>query len=267
MADQRTSELPTFDGWRAIAILAVLLDHFSLSSSPSLLNSVLGYGSRGVDLFFGISGFLICNRLLSEERRFGTVSIRGFYTRRAFRILPVFLIYLLVIACVAPVQWEGWKAALLLYRNYIPPNVDWNTRHFWSLAAEEHFYLLLSFLFVIARARRLTSFLGVATLIALWSEIDSKLHLIPVPEMRFRTDYRMPALLFGCVAAILFAKRRQLLARIPRPEVTVPLLALLFVAAELLPKPERFILQSPLVPLMLISTTLHPSTLFSRFLQ
>ena len=262
-----TRELPTFDGWRAVAILLVLIDHFSLSGPPSLVNTVLGYGSRGVDVFFGISGFLICNRLLSEERRYGDVSIKGFYTRRAFRILPVFLMFLLVIACFPPVDWQAWRAALLLYRNYVWSPTEWSTRHFWSLAVEEHFYLIMPFLFVIAGRRRLSAFLSLATLLAVWSVIDAHFQLTHVLEMRFRTDYRMPAWLCGCAAAVIFAGSRPILKRIPIPEITIPVLALVFIALEAVPKPARFAFQAPLVPVMLISTVLHPASWISRMLQ
>jgi peptidoglycan/LPS O-acetylase OafA/YrhL len=259
-------ELPTFDGWRGIAIILVLIAHFSLNGPPSLVKTLMAFGLHGVDVFFGISGFLICNRLLSEERRYGSVSIRGFYTRRVFRILPVFLLYLFLVACFPPIDWESWRAALLFYRNYIV-SPEWSTRHFWSLAVEEHFYLIMPLLFVIARPRRLTAFLSVATLVSLWSIVDAKFQLTPVVEMRFRTDYRMPALLCGCAAAIIFANFRPALKRIPKPEITVTLLSLIFVALILVPKPLRFALQAPLVPAMLISTALYPTSWISRMLQ
>jgi peptidoglycan/LPS O-acetylase OafA/YrhL len=267
MAEKRTGYLPTFDGWRAVAILAVIVSHLALEGSPSIINTILGNGSRGVDLFFAISGFLVCYSLLNEEQRHGKISVRGFYIRRAFRILPVFLTYLVVIACVTSVNWEAWRAALLLYRNFIPTKTDWNTSHFWSLAVEEHFYLLMPFLFVFTRSRRINAFLGVAALLAIWSLIDSGWHLTAAPEIRYRTDYRLPALLLGCVAAMILSEGHQVLRRIPKPAIAVPAIALLFFSAEFVPKPARFALQAPLFPLMLLSTVLHPGATISRLLQ
>ena len=55
-------------------------------------------GPFGVKVFFVISGFLITNLLLNEERRHGSVSIKEFYIRRAFRIWPVAYAYLFVLA-------------------------------------------------------------------------------------------------------------------------------------------------------------------------
>jgi len=83
--------LPTLDGWRAIAILAVLLDHavgYSPLQSVPRVFALTRVGPNGVSLFFAISGFLICSRLLEEERAYGVISLRGFYVRRACRILP-----------------------------------------------------------------------------------------------------------------------------------------------------------------------------------
>src|SRR5258706_6572834 len=72
--------IPELDGLRAIAILAVLVTHFTYQK-------VLVGGYLGVDLFFVLSGFLITSLLLSEERA-GGVALGNFYARRALRILP-----------------------------------------------------------------------------------------------------------------------------------------------------------------------------------
>ena len=86
--------IPTLDGWRAIAISLVLLSHSARSSATA---EHLGF--LGVALFFGISGYLICTKLLVERERSGKISLKRFYWRRGFRILPGSLIYLGVIAC------------------------------------------------------------------------------------------------------------------------------------------------------------------------
>jgi peptidoglycan/LPS O-acetylase OafA/YrhL len=84
--------LPTLDGWRAIAVLCVILFHDSLHSYGVLSTAWFHeHGSFGVDIFFGISGLLICSRLLEEEDKYGRISLRRFYVRRAFRILPPLL--------------------------------------------------------------------------------------------------------------------------------------------------------------------------------
>ena len=79
--------LPTLDGWRAIAIMAVLLDH---ATTREWLQKIQYFrtGPNGVSLFFAISGYLICSRLLEEESARGRISLKDFYIRRACRILP-----------------------------------------------------------------------------------------------------------------------------------------------------------------------------------
>ena len=105
---QKTGYMPTLDGWRAIAILSVIFFHDSLHLHALGVFStrwLYEYGDLGVDLFFAISGLLICSRLLDEERINGKIHLRGFYVRRGFRILPPVFLYLGVISIlsVAPI--------------------------------------------------------------------------------------------------------------------------------------------------------------------
>src|SRR5690606_15248403 len=71
---------PDIEGLRAVAIIMVLLYHLKLSDVSG--------GFAGVDVFFVISGFLITGLLLKEIERTGTVSLVGFYAKRAKRLLP-----------------------------------------------------------------------------------------------------------------------------------------------------------------------------------
>ena len=57
--------------------------------------------ARGVDVFFAISGFLICTRLLQEHEKTGGISLGGFYIRRGLRILPPYFVYLAVLSLLA----------------------------------------------------------------------------------------------------------------------------------------------------------------------
>src|SRR5258708_37016781 len=123
--------LPTLDGWRAIAILGVIICHGTTAifgPGGTYVNSrvfdLTRYGALGVDIFFGISGFLICTRLLQEEQQLGRISLKRFYIRRGFRILPPYLLYLVVLAilgALGAVTLRGFDllACLFLFRNYI----------------------------------------------------------------------------------------------------------------------------------------------------
>ena len=140
---RRTSGyLPTLDGWRTIAVCMVMLCHMPHAGIRRgyLLTEV---GAFGVDVFFAISGFLICTRLLEEERAHGRFSMGGFYLRRAFRILPASVFYLAVVGVLSllrffPLNWAGWWGALAFFRNYqvFPESAgfsDWPTAHFGRL--------------------------------------------------------------------------------------------------------------------------------------
>ena len=103
-------KLPSLDGWRAVSIALVLLQHSSFAAGfPAMLDSALsGFkangiepGSLGVRFFFVISGFLITWLLLQEQAKHGSISLKHFYLRRALRILPVYFFYLFVLGCVA----------------------------------------------------------------------------------------------------------------------------------------------------------------------
>src|SRR5260370_42605751 len=101
-ADQKDTRLPSLDGWRALAIVLVLLAHSSATTNPlqfpDFMRAITTQGGLGVRIFFVISGFLITLLLLMEHRQYGFISLRNFYVRRAIRILPVYYLFLLVLA-------------------------------------------------------------------------------------------------------------------------------------------------------------------------
>ena len=103
------------------------------------------YGKLGVDLFFGISGLLITSRLISEHEVTRRISLKHFYLRRAFRILPAALAYLIVISFlnvlgVFRVHPVDLLAGVFFFANYVHPTLPyfWYVGHFWSLSVEEH---------------------------------------------------------------------------------------------------------------------------------
>ena len=130
------------DALRGAAVLMVLGRHFG--GFP--LWTRIGWA--GVDLFFVLSGFLISGLLFSEWKDTGTIDIRRFWIRRAFKIYPAFYVLLFITLTVVwlwpgftpnPVNARSVFAESVFLQNYLP-NV-WG--HTWSLAVEEHFYLAL----------------------------------------------------------------------------------------------------------------------------
>jgi peptidoglycan/LPS O-acetylase OafA/YrhL len=151
--------IPALDAIRGIAILLVMMRHFlaepAVAHLPPLLAELIGFGWSGVDLFFVLSGFLITGNLL--RHRGSAHYYRNFYARRTLRIFPLYYAVLcFVFLVVARFSWFEpervryavehqlwlWLYAtnLLIVKNsgYILASIN----HFWSLAIEEHFYLV-----------------------------------------------------------------------------------------------------------------------------
>jgi peptidoglycan/LPS O-acetylase OafA/YrhL len=268
MTDSRrlTGHLPTLDGWRGVAVLMVIVFH-AVGGQVSALRPL---GGLGVSIFFALSGLLICNRLLVEHGRTGQIDLRGFYVRRAFRILPPALVFLAVLAVVSAYVAPAATPAelfscLFFWRNYYTGS-GWYTGHFWSLAVEEHFYLFFPVLLACAGPRR-TLPLAVALAAALlgWRVLDMHWPWLfertnAVPQY-YRTDCRLPDLLLGAVTALLAA-------RVPRwllwPAAAAGGLALLGRLANL---SVPWVAQSMFLPWLLLGTVLRPDGWLGRALE
>jgi peptidoglycan/LPS O-acetylase OafA/YrhL len=142
--------LPGLDTLRAAAIVAVMLYHLK-PFLPERMTAVAQLGWMGVDLFFVLSGYLIGMQLLKPFALGERPSIREFYRRRVYRILPAYLavlwIYLVFPAWrespVLPPLWQFLTFTVNLFF------VDFSHHafsHVWSLCVEEHFYLVLPLL-------------------------------------------------------------------------------------------------------------------------
>lgn len=218
---EKQGYLPTLDGWRAFSVMAVILCHDSTHSfwifSTQWFHDKGGFG---VDIFFAISGILICSRLLEEERRFGTINLKSFYIRRVSRIIPPALVYLIAIAVLASfavihVTRGEWLGSLFFYRNYtrligpISEHANWYyTGHFWSLSVEEHFYIILPSLLVFVNKRyRVMALSLLMVLVAIHCALV--LHSRPWNQVYFHTDTRLDSLLIPALMAVLLVSHRD----------------------------------------------------------
>jgi len=148
--------MPELDSVRGIAILMVLFYHgfasrygtAGMSGLPKFLVSLTGPGWTGVNLFFALSGFLITGILLDSKEE--TSYYRRFYFRRALRILPAYYALLLLLLAggtyVANGDSVSWKflglSTLYLANVTVFFGVPMQFGVLWSLAVEEHFYLV-----------------------------------------------------------------------------------------------------------------------------
>jgi len=161
------------DALRGIAVILVLFRHATLPPLPdgwekSLLDSLAGGGWCGVDLFFVLSGFLVSMLLFKEYQRSGSIKLGRFFLRRGWKIYPMFWLFILITVLVLSVRNGQRKAEmgplmaeLFFYQNYSPGL--W--AHTWSLAVEEHFYLILG--------------IGLAALLAFPMRGERRLHALP----------------------------------------------------------------------------------------
>ncbi|HEX2948372.1 MAG TPA: acyltransferase [Armatimonadota bacterium] len=145
MDSSRTSHIPGLDGLRGIAILLVLSVHLGLNS----------FGWVGVQLFFVLSGFLITRILLANRGKTLRDYLLNFYWRRSLRIFPLYYAFIVILTVlyfastfVRNNLMQGyphdWPLVFLYQVNFLrtthdPPGCY---AHFWSLAVEEHFYLI-----------------------------------------------------------------------------------------------------------------------------
>jgi peptidoglycan/LPS O-acetylase OafA/YrhL len=205
--------IPSLDGLRAISILIVLVSHAGYGAVVP--------GGLGVTIFFFLSGFLITSLLMDESERSGRIDIGKFYLRRAFRLFPPLVVTLIIAYSLVKLglldggmSWTGVLAQLLYFANYYglffdPGNTTAaGTGILWSLAVEEHFYMIypavLAGLLALGSSRqRIVVVLAMVCLAVLaW-----RMYLAGVPNFQaertyYSSDTRVDSIVFGCLLAL-----------------------------------------------------------------
>ena len=170
------------DGLRFLAFLLVFFFH-ALQFSPWGNWAIIRFGYLGVPIFFVLSGFLIGGILLDLRDRqlpdYGLgAKLKTFYIRRALRIFPVYYMFIAVMAGMRllsgnqdPVARESmfWHLTYLTnFRSFAVGMNNIHEGHFWSLAVEEHFYLIAPLVVLLASHKTLVRLLaGVIVAVAL----------------------------------------------------------------------------------------------------
>lgn len=200
--------IPSLDGLRAISILLVVVGHWAelRYKSDLVISDVAGsFANLGVRIFFVISGYLITTLLLREQARTSTIRLREFYVRRAYRILPAAMFFMLPVFVIFrhELNWYHAAAAALYLTNFDYAH-PWFLGHLWSLSVEEQFYFLWPGVLKKWRGHKVVILGAVIAFAPVYRVIC---HLL---GMHGRADETFPAvadvLAVGCLLAI-FAER------------------------------------------------------------
>jgi peptidoglycan/LPS O-acetylase OafA/YrhL len=272
-APWRSVYLSTLDGWRAIACALVVVDHTARGIGVGE-PSVFIHGQHGVNIFFGLSGLLITTKIMEEREQTGSISLVNFYRRRMFRLYPAAFLFLAVVAVLAslgcvPLKPIDFTACVFYFRNFCDSSSSLVTSHFWSLAIEEQFYLVVPVTFLLLGTRRFQSFATVGIAVSAFSRW---LFFCTHPEysylLAFRTDRRVDGLLAGCLMAIVLkdSRARAWLKRALNLSVWSVLAAGL---VWWIHRHGEFttVLESLLIPLLLAGTVLRHETWVARVLE
>jgi peptidoglycan/LPS O-acetylase OafA/YrhL len=218
--NDKTRNIPSLDGMRAISILLVIVAHSSLYFMRWIripLRSYLLFAHTGVSVFFVISGFLITGLLLKELNATGTIGLGRFYLRRGFRIFPAFyfylgIIFLFTLAGVFHTPLRAFFFAATYTSNYYlgPGNGFIGLQHTWSLSSEEQFYLLWPAALVLLGKRRAIYLAVFLILISPLSRVVT--YFVLAPQHRAMVGRMLHSsidtIMFGCLLALLWENDR-----------------------------------------------------------
>jgi peptidoglycan/LPS O-acetylase OafA/YrhL len=244
--------LEGINGLRFVAALLVVVRHWYLTTvklglCPPISSTVIvDRGAAAVDFFFTLSGFLITYLLIQESDRTGTISIKGFYVRRIYRIWPLYFIVLAIgftfFAVIYPRLFHRTYfefdpgQGLFLYAVFLP---HWMRAYYrvgllnplWSIGVEEQFYLCWAPLMKWF-GRRISYLVGAFIIITIgchavfragWFPMDSRLASF-IGMLRFH--YMAFGSMFACI--LFYAGKRyreSVFASIPFQLPTILVLA------------------------------------------
>jgi len=254
----QSARLLQLDFLRGIAILLVMGRHQPVYPSeagaswfrffPAMLSRI---GWTGVNLFFVLSGFLVSGLLFKEFNTQGRMDVRRFLIRRIFKIWPSYYVYLAFLFVFLSLTHEfgGEKSLtvkMLPQLSHLQNYLGMVRTHTWSLAIEEHFYIVLPLVLLWASRSRPRPFAMVPLIAAvlmigclLW-----RLYLyysgVPYSSDRylFLTHLRVDSLFFGVLLAFLHHCRGNVLAPILRHRTILLWTGLLLLSPMLIVQKE-----------------------------
>lgn len=249
LSDNASGRIVALDGWRALAIIMVLIGHFSPVPGINL-------GLFGVELFFVLSGRLMADILFVKKLELGE-----FFYRRATRILPALVVFVLVFFVFGLIAGAPYKVSPLwiassvtFFQNYAMATghfTGW-LDHLWSLCVEEHSYMLLGLLaFLLGRGlwRPLIAMFVVAFAAMLNGVVGELIFQLGFFQNHVRSDVHIASIFVsGGVYLLLRARMDQARARHMAPWLFVAmLLGGILLSTELFPASVKFTLGTTLL--------------------
>ncbi|MDB2437232.1 acyltransferase [Hellea sp.] len=241
--------IPGLDGLRAIAVLIVMVAHLGFEHIVP--------GGFGVTVFFFISGFLITRLLLAESEKSG-IGLKNFYLRRFVRLYPALLFMLFGTVAIYGLSGIGGPSATELtagvfyftniFQVFVRATTDglpfmpWT--HLWSLAVEEHFYLIFPAFMLLCNKNWKRAAIILALLIAivpLWRTFIMFGTDLPYADYNYMmTDARFDSLAWGCLLSVLLHLKGNLKAFKPLLGLIPTAIAGLAIIASFLIRDETF---------------------------
>ncbi|MCK1434954.1 acyltransferase [Bradyrhizobium sp. 15] len=186
------------DGWRGIAVLSLLFGHFTSFDTM---------GQFGVEVFFVLSGRLMADILFVRK-----LDLKTFFFRRASRIWPALLVFSLALFLVSLigqeigfktnhyVHYSDFQAAILFYMNYyVLTHQETVLAHTWSIAVEEHAYVLLALVAFLTK-RSSKKAIGILALISVCCAVNGIYGSIKgggEHDLYWRSDVRLSSVLIS----------------------------------------------------------------------
>ena len=245
------------DGLRGLMTIFVLVSHFFGELPHGIRGTTVGW--LAVNVFFVLSGFLI-GRLILERRHHANFFV-VFYARRFFRLVPIYLALVILFWALiqhfdapwvdADVQFPLWSY-LTFTQTFFMVGHDSIGAHWiaptWTLAVEEHFYLVAPALIVFVPQRRLVRVLVCLGLAAVALRVGVFAFGIGTPIMALSMlPFRADLLICGILAAIAYTHPGVNLARMLPALRIAPIVSLVIVFFLKLADDDAFAIWNPLV--------------------
>ncbi|MGF6570669.1 peptidoglycan/LPS O-acetylase OafA/YrhL [Paraburkholderia sp. GAS333] len=195
---------------RGIAIIMVMGYHFHAVHTGNFLIQIIEYplksfGREGVNLFFTLSGFLVGGLLLRQYAETGQVDARRFIIRRIFRIWPAYYVLIIFHMLAGRHPWNTFLVQNLTHlQNYLGTSITQT----WSLAVEEHFYLVLPALLLLFARWKLGAWTIVSVLTAICAVVlTARCFAVAGGDLEGTfayTQYRIDSLLVGVILSAIY---------------------------------------------------------------